>query len=341
MLESTSSIIEQETTPSTHYSLDRIRGMLVGLALGDALGAPHEFRYQRSIPYSGHLDKAPTLVSRWQGRCTFALGQVTDDTEMTLTLAHSLVAHGGYSQEKTLLAYLQWANSGGKAIGKNTRALLRGVKTLRGYQTRFAKETTKSQQEWTQSNGALMRCSPLALLFDNRPVIEDCSLTNPHPVCLDTNMVYVSCLRLALSGTSVERINEVARQTAQTSEVREVVMSALEGRERDIADKKGWCLHALWCALRVLNNFSSYQEAIDWIILHPGSDTDTNAAIAGALLGARLGWEELQKEERTEKNFEILLSCDTTKGEHPRPPEYTLHDFFSLTERLQALSRCS
>lgn len=70
---------------------DRVAGMLMGVALGDALGAPHEFKNSLSLnKYTGILEHASKITSRWQGVRSMVVGQVTDDTEMTLTLAQSI-----------------------------------------------------------------------------------------------------------------------------------------------------------------------------------------------------------------------------------------------------------
>lgn len=317
-------------------SLDKIRGMLIGVILGDALGVPHEFRYQRNVPYTGKLEHKPYLIFRYQGTLNLAVGQYSDDGEMTLTLARSLAANKGYDVDNTLQRYIMWANSGTPLMGKNTRELLKGIKTLKGYQNRYTKKFLSTPQEtWTISNGSLMRCSPLALIMDNYAVIQDCSLTNPHRVNQDTNQVYVSMVRMALHGYDPVTIISQLPSIIQTDEVRSVLSEVLSKTPRDLSNMKGWCLHGLYCAIWCLLYCSSYAEAINWVIgEHPGSDTDTNAAIVGGLMGALYGYNALMKEPQTGENITILRNMDTTTGDLPRPPEYTLHDFDELTQKL-------
>jgi hypothetical protein len=127
---------------------------------------------------------------------------------------------------------------------------------------------------------------------------------------------------------------------AQTPEV-QAVLDQVEKREgRNIADKKGWCLHGLWCAMMAITSFKDYSEAMRWVITsQPGSDTDTNACIAGALLGAMLGFEKIQSEPSTGRNIQILLALDTTTGPTPRPAFYSPRDFYTLTEAAHALTQ--
>jgi ADP-ribosylglycohydrolase len=323
---------------------DKIKGMLIGAALGDALGVPHEFKYQKDH-YTGVLEHVPYLWNRFQGKRHLALAQLSDDSELTITLARSLVRNQGYNEETVLSSYLQWANSNTPMMGTNTRELLKGVTTYRGYKNRWEKKFMDQPLEtYTRSNGALMRCSSLAVLRKNEPIIQDCCLTNPHPVNQDCNLIYVSALKLALSGNANEKIFEDIKTLPQTQDVKDIISQVENKLNRNLAtdehgkSTKGYCLHGLYCALYCLKYFSDYQSSIDWVIgQHPNSDTDTNACITGALVGALLGYTSLNQESRTGKNITILRNCDTNTGELPRPPIYGLSDFDHLTKQLTEL----
>jgi ADP-ribosylglycohydrolase len=279
------------------------------------------------------------MISQFQGRKELIIGQVTDDSEMSLALLRTLINDHGYNKEHIIMSYLRWANSGGWMIGKNTRALLRGVTTLKGYNNRIDKVLALPISERSQSNGAMMRASPLALLWDNGPVVEDVQITNPNPVSIDCNLVYISALRLALQGLDGPSIFKQIKPLSQTQEVRNVLDQVEKREARNIAENKGWCLHALWCAMMTITSFTNYSEAMHWIITsQPGSDTDTNACISGALIGAMLGFEQMQKEPSTSKNIEILLTANTDNGPTPRPIEYSPRDFYTLTEAAHSLT---
>lgn len=323
-------------------TLDRVRGMFMGAFLGDALGAPHEFN--RKVPYTGLLEHETVMHTQFQGTKRAAVGQVTDDSEMTLALLRQLIRDKGvYNKDAVTIAYLNWANSGGWMMGTNTRAVLKGVTTLKGYQGRMKKLMATGP---TQSNGAMMRCSPLALLKDYDCVIQDADITNPTDVVRDCNLIYVTALRLALQGYGGSTIFATIKGSAQTPEVRAVLEQVDRRDARDIVhtpgikkSTKGWCLHALWCTMMTITSFNNYSDAMNWIITsQPGSDTDTNACIAGALLGAILGFDGLKKEEKTSVNIERLLTVDVANGPTPRPKEYTPFDFYTLTEAAHALT---
>jgi ADP-ribosylglycohydrolase len=313
--------------------------MFMGVFLGDALGAPHKFRCNAKTPYTGVLEHKPFMTTQFQGRKELEIGQVTDDSEMTLALLRTLIQDKGYNKDNIIKSYLRWGNSGGWMMGKNTRALLKGVTTIKGYRGRISRVLELPMSERSQSNGCLMRCSPLSLLWDNIYVVDDVNITNPHPICVDCVLVYVSALRLALQGVNGPDIFLRVKEIAQTDEVR-AVMNQVENREhRNIVENKGWCLHGLWGAMMTITNFTNYSEAMHWIITsQPGSDTDTNACIAGALLGAYMGLENMQKEPVTSKNIEIVINSPTDTGSTPRPIEYSPRDFYNLTEAAHTLT---
>ena len=314
-------------------TLDKVRGMFMGAFLGDAQGSVFEFKCNANTPYTGILEHKAFMISRFQGRKELAIGQVTDDSELSLALLRTLIRDRGYNKDHVIMSYLQWANSGGWMLGKNTRAILKGITTLKGYSGRINKILALPMSERSQSNGAMMRCSPLALIWDNTSVVEDVNITNPHDVCVDCNLVYIFALRLALIGHDGISIFNQAKEIAQTEEVKAVFSQVQKREYRNIIEKKGWCLHALWCTMMTITSFNNYSEAMDWIITSQrGSDTDTNACIAGALLGAIMGFAKMQEEPVTAQNIEILLHADTDHGPTPRPAEYSPRDFYTLTE---------
>lgn len=311
-------------------SLDKIRGMFIGAFLGDGLGYPHEHKCNKSLIFTGLLEHKPFYISQYQGRKEYPIGAISDDSDMVLALLRQIILDKGYNKDNVTLAYLRWANNGNPPMGKNTRALLKGVKTLKGYQKRIDKVLELPVEKRSQSNGSMMRCSPLSLIWDNQCVIDDCCITNPNPVNCDCNLVYITALRLALLGKDPITIFNEIKSLAQTDEVKEVLLQVENREPRNIIENKGWCLHGLYCAMLTMLTYNNYSEAMKWIIgSNIGSDTDTNACIAGALLGAILGYDNLQKEELTNKNIQILLSAKVD-----RPKEYTPTDFLDFTQSI-------
>ena len=323
---------------------DKILGMVIGGSLSDALGAPHEFYYQNK-KYTGKLEHQARISSQFQGNRYCAIGQFTDDTEMTLIILRSLVKNKGeYKREEVIQNYIDWANDHTVFLGKNTRYLFKGHKTIKTYQKRY---NALSVQE-TQSNGALMRCSPLFIL-DIETALQDCKITNPNPVTVETNRFYLSLLKNIFANPTWSK-RKLMKDIIlpELKEVRDVVepivtsflnKKELEKREMDnhVNSKKGWCLVALHLSLTTFLFFDNYKDGIGYIINLKG-DTDTNGAIYGWLYGAFHGYEKLKSEDHiTEENIKTLLRCDTNLGDFPRKSEYTLHDIFTLTDKFSNL----
>lgn len=332
--------------------MDFIKGGLVGVALGDALGAPHEFRYH-TVKYTGILEHKTKFKTRWQGVRYAAIGQYTDDTEMTLALLRSLIRNNGYNEDDVILSYERWASTA-SMMGINTRKLFKGVKTVRGFRNRQVKVFSDTI---SQSNGSLMRAFPLALLNDDSAVVTDCELTNPNPVNVWSSLIYIDLVRLSINsnkaGLSRQEIREQAIEYIQAaqeeipSELEQlylVIDEALDGRDRDVTGKtKGWVLHGLYCALYSLLYFDGWKASIDWVI-GLGGDTDTNAAIAGGLMGSFLGftsmigvetdYERTEEQHVTSNNVSVLLDIDWSDSDIEPPTEFKLDDLEFLVEEL-------
>lgn len=326
--------------------LDKVRGMFIGAFVGDALGGPEEFRHSKTV-YTGFTDHGMYRQTRFQGIRQTLPGQPTDDTEMTICLLRNLLTDAGtYNQTSTTIAYINWANTGSWAMGKNTRALFKGIKTdvpsraMETYRRRLQKEALdKPMNQRSQSNGALMRASPLALLSSNQPAITDAMISNPHPNVIETNLIYVIMLRWALHGASGREIFDGIKPYITQPDVMFVYEQVVNGIGRPLTEQRGWCLHALYCVFLVITTFHDYSQAMNWIIgNNPGSDTDTNACIAGAVLGAILGFGTMYNEPATKFNIDTVINCDVARSPSPRPAYFSPCDFNQLTEAAWQMS---
>lgn len=308
---------------------DRILGMLYGVALGDALGAPHEFKKQVKLDkYTGLLVHPVMQYRIFKGCTKFPPGTVSDDSEMMLALAWSIMASTGYNRERAAKEYITWANSGCRFMGRNTRELFQGISTLDGYEKRRAKKLEEPEPVQSQSNGFLMRAAPLAILPNwEEAAAIDCVLSNFPPVCIDASRVYVGALHDVLEGRDRAAIFEHACERAKTREVIDVLMQVADGKERDIeAPHSGWCLHAMYVAFRALTEYrGSYQDTIDMII-RLGGDTDTNGVVSGALIGAHVGSYLMGREERTAKNIRTIMGIGLDKPDPESAAIYTYLD---------------
>lgn len=164
--------VEEEATVTLKQ---RVMGMFCAHHMGDALGAPHEFRCNKDTVYTGKLEIQP--YRRRDARYFAAdnreviqpIGTVTDDTQMTVALLKTIIKEdGAYDSRSAILAYSAWTHSGAIDMGTNTRFIFAN-KTVKGYDLRIEKlrqEVASGARQISLANGALMRCTPLALLKD-------------------------------------------------------------------------------------------------------------------------------------------------------------------------------
>jgi len=344
---------------------DLVRGCFAGHFSGDALGAPHEFyKWNRNTVYTGKLEIQPyrqrdARFSSPDNRVlTLPIGSVTDDTQMTITLIKTLINNDGvYIKDDTILAYSKWTHSGPQDIGTNTRYLFTN-KTVKGYHSRVAKqqqEIASGKLKISLSNGALMRCAPLALIKNYAAAVDtDVNLTNPYDETVQVNRVYIEILRILLLDEEepLEAVRGYLCDVLESHElvdtVEDAILDAMQlaltnKQVRDVDGRdKGRAVHALYCAVGALLLNVGYTEAIKWVITQGSAnstgrgDSDTNAAIAGALIGAHYGFDALMKEENFAANWQVLLS---TAGNVVEPlKSYVPHDFDDMIDNYLAVT---
>lgn len=304
--------------------LARAEGCLLGQLAGDALGSLVEFQTPEAIraAYPGGVrDLADG------GTWNTLAGQPTDDSEMALALARMLVQQGTYSSGHARAAYVAWLDSGPFDVGNTVASGLEG----------------RPNPE-SQANGALMRISPSGVFgarHDLEQVAgwaqEDAAVTHPHRVCLEINALFAMAIAHAVrTGCSSEeiykRIVTWADAMGVEGSVRTAISGAAETPPRDYMHQQGWVLIAFRNALWQLLHAPSLEEAVVDTVMR-GGDTDTNACIVGALLGAVYGREAVP-----DRWVQSILNCRPASERpgvfRPRPRDYWPVDALSLASRL-------
>jgi ADP-ribosylglycohydrolase len=146
---------------------------------------------------------------------------------------------------------------------------------------------------------------------------------------------------MALTGAYKEDIYIEATENVTDPALIEALTQASDPRQiRDVTHSRGWVAHAFYCAYWALLHFDDYQSAVDQVITHSKKgntvgDTDTNTAIAGALLGAYYGITQMKADDRTSRSVDIMLSADTSLGDVPRPSKYEMSSA-TLAELMKA-----
>ena len=136
---------------------DRLRGVAVGAAIGDALGMPLEF---------GPAIPADRLVRTMQsGR--LPAGAFTDDTEMALALAGSLLERSPLDADSLARHFVAWYRAGPSDVGIQTSNVLGRI--ARGAPWQAAVDAVQRAKPDSAGNGSVMRCWPVALAHWDDP----------------------------------------------------------------------------------------------------------------------------------------------------------------------------
>jgi ADP-ribosylglycohydrolase/fructose-1,6-bisphosphatase/inositol monophosphatase family enzyme len=303
--------------------LSRAQGCLLGQVAGDNLGALVEFADAPAI--RRRYPEGPRRLEDG-GAWDILAGQPTDDSEMALALARSVVSSGGFEREAALEAYRAWLRSAPFDVGGTVGAALRD-----------------HPNPASQANGSLMRASPLGVYahaLDPALAAElarqDSSLTHPSPVCGDATAAFVVAVAHAVrEGDGAEAAWRAAVEWAGRAGPALLVREALEAArheppECDARGSEGWVRVALQNAFFELLHAATLEEGVVATVRR-GGDTDTNAAVAGALLGAVHGRAAVPAQWRS-----MVLSCRPAppRARRPRPRAYWPVDVMEIAERL-------
>ena len=251
-------------------TLDQFIGCMVGLAVGDALGAPLEFMTPAEISQN-HGRVTDMLGGGW---LKLEIGEYTDDTEMTVMLAESLINSRGHLDVADVTRrFTDWAKSGPKDIGIQTRSALLG-----------------GESPTREGNGGVMRCAPVALVyaFDPDPaklwsgLAESCQITHAGWECVDSCFVVGGLIRRAITDEGVwypalltaEKVTKHLNRVYRAKKLEQF--------------NSGYTLNAAALANRFYRRGFSFEDALVTTV-NLGGDADTNAAVVGAALGAKYG----------------------------------------------------
>ena len=305
---------------NTEAGLDSAKGALLGACIGDACGTLVE---RQGAVSAAEAEKCFTFPGG--GFLRVASGQVTDDGELTVSLANALL-EWLESQKSVVLDeviaehYGRWASSNPFDMGITTGASIGiAMRMNSDLQSRIdtiglatcmrkaAKFTLEGQT--SEANGSLMRCTPLGVfgrhLSDSeiyQLAAADSSLSHPHFVCIDCVALYsMAIAHLCLNpgdarGAYNRALNFASSPESICSETVRDWLRIADSRE-GVSFHGGHVKIGFIYAFRCLLHANSYREAIIATIAG-GGDTDTNACIVGGLVGARFGFAKIPESAR-------------------------------------------
>lgn len=268
-------------------TIERFRGVLLGLACGDAVGTTVEFKPRGSFP----------PVTDMVGGGPFGLkpGEWTDDTSMALCLAESLVECNGFDAADQMRRYVRWLDEGywssnGRCfdIGGTTHDALRKFK-------QSGNPFSGSTHDQSAGNGCIMRLAPVPMFFyPNRDAAiemsgESSRTTHGAAECIQASRLFGAMLFKALDGANKEDIlTGHGLSDFASPGIQDIAQGEYFSKSEDEIFGVGYVVPSLEAALWCFYHTDNFKDAI-LRATNLGKDADTTAAICGQIAGAFYG----------------------------------------------------
>lgn len=277
---------------------NHLRGALIGLAVGDALGAAVEFSSPGSFaPVTGYRSGGPHRLNP---------GEWTDDTSMALALADS-IATVGWDLNDQASRYVEWWKNGKYSV--NGRCFDIGITTRRALHNFLASKDALASgdgSERASGNGSIMRLAPVPIRFaslypdklDELSRLADESSLPTHAseqrrsACRYLATVLAALLRgedrravLSPNWKLLQILNDIKPLDPLIQRVAE---GSFRQKQPPAIEGSGWVVKSLEAALWAFHNADSFEEAVLRAV-NLGDDADTAGAICGQLAGAFWG----------------------------------------------------
>ena len=286
---------------------DRQRGAILGLAIGDALGAAVEFQPPGSF--------AKVTGFRAGGPHGLGPGEWTDDTSMALALADS-IGEVGWDLNDQAQRYVDWWRTGKYSV--NGRCFDIGVTTVRAL-GRFRETgdpwTSADPSPRASGNGSIMRLAPVPVgcfrLFPDQMdllverLVESSRPTHASPQCLSACAYFGVILCGLLQGVPREKVLDpnwepvrgVHERWPLHPEIAEIAAGSFRTKRPPQIQGSGYVVRSLEAALWAFHDATDFRQAVLRAV-NLGDDADTTGAVCGQLAGAFFGESEIPHEWR-------------------------------------------
>ncbi|KAB2950842.1 ADP-ribosylglycohydrolase family protein [Heliorestis acidaminivorans] len=291
--------------------INRIMGAVIGATIGDALGVPVEFKRR------AELEKNPVTDMSSGGTHNQPAGTWSDDTSLLICHVESII-NKGFDMNDLAKRFIAWLQEG--------KTTAHGQVFDVGYTTMIAIQRLASGvspkksgliDEKSNGNGSLMRIVPVSLFVAQLPmkqieryIKEASSITHGHPrsqlACFIFSLLAIQLLHGNSPKSSYQKTIEQLHQMQERQELfigmeREmshfshILNGSLGSLPRNVIPSSGYVIDTLTASIWCLLQSQSYEDCVLQAV-NLGEDTDTTAAVAGALAGLYYGFKALPKE---------------------------------------------
>ncbi len=278
------------TTPPLDPAVrrDRCRGVMLGLAVGNLLGL-HIEGWSREEIYARFPNGVADIDPAERRR------RMDDDLAQAVELAGAILNRGNFVGNFAD-RLVTWRRENGRGIGSTTSAVIGLLE--QGVSVPDAAREIFRQRDFIAPNGGLMRCAPVALARRTNPdrLVADtaatCAVTHYAPACQWSCIMVNVAIGGVLAGAelSPEALATAAAADGAPGQIQSWLAN-LDEAPNDLAFDQGHIGHTLLClraAMWALATPNGLEPALRAVV-NAGGDTDTNGAVAGAILGARFG----------------------------------------------------
>jgi len=267
----------------------------IGLAVGDALGATVEFMTAREIQ-SNYGVHRKIVGGGW---LKLKPGQVTDDTEMSLSLGRAILEVQAIHAQAIAQAYSDWMHSKPVDIGNTVR---RGIVHYRN-----SGDCIVPFSEHDAGNGACMRSLPVALAMLGADEAElrrasriQAHITHNNDVSdLGTECV-MRMVQCAIQGGEKQDLKNLAEEL--------IASEPLYAYYQQQENPSGYIVETLRAVFQAFFSTENFEKAM-LDVVNRGGDSDTTGAILGMIAGAYYGSNAIPEQWRKAMNQEVLLQC--------------------------------
>lgn len=274
----------------------RAQGALLGLAAGNALGLPFESLWPAAKireACRGQVRDLPadTAQEPWD-----------DETAHAVLVAQSLAETGDVEPRDLAERLLDWRTSNGRGMVVLLEKVLDEIEGDVPVLEASEEVCDRLGRNWSAGNGSLVRAVPIAIASHRdrirlvRMARDAARTTHWNPLCVGSTIALALALGDVFDGREVDLA--VLAEEVTTLGLPETIAQAVSGSRLPLSafqldgKQKGWAIKGLQVALWSLRAEGSVEEILERVVLE-GGDTDTNAALAGAALGASRGLEAI------------------------------------------------
>lgn len=300
----------------TEIQIDKIKGVFFGQAIGDALGLGTEFlsKDEINVLYPNSLVTYSQIIQD-EHRSRWVKGDWTDDTEQFLCICESILRFNEVSEIAFAEELYRWYSRDPLGIGYTVLNVVKTPQfTLKPHKA--AEIYWRMKQRKVASNGGIMRTSITGIFdfWDKVKVIKNtekiCKVTHFDPRCVGSCVLVTSIIsELIHAQKELSKSDLIEIGKGYAPEIEESVEKSfclnIENLRLDESETIGYTLKALSAGLWTYFNASSFESGI-LSVIHEGGDADTNASVAGSLLGAKFGYSRIPKhliEDLVRKEF--------------------------------------